>query len=193
MLACGYLRLLWVNWLPVLACGCLRLLGLNWLPVDACGCLGSVGWLCLPVDVCGCLGLTGCLCLPVDVCGCLGLTGCLWLPSWLPAVACQASRRCLPSRALAPNRLLPRSVDGFPRRGGSAFGASLYGGCISERSWSSTTTCIRQRGFEGPENGGIEREADEHGGCIAERWCCSTFRAEMQTNAFSHRRGHCMP
>ena len=179
------------------------------MPEDACGCLGSAGWLCLPVDVCGCLGLTGCLCLPVDVCGCLGLTGCLWLPSWLPAVACQASRRCLPSRALAPNRLLPRSVDGFPRRGGSAFGASLYGGCISERSWSSTFTCILHggsgdRGFERLGNGGIEREADgargtdeevtdEHGGCIAERWCSSTFRGEMQTNVFRHGRGHFIP
>ena len=97
-------------WMQV---GCLGLTGCLWLPVDACGCLGLTGCLWLPVDVCGCLGLTGCLCLPVDVCGCLGLTGCLWLPNWLPAVACQASRRCLPSRALAPNRLLPRSVDGW--------------------------------------------------------------------------------
>ena len=92
--------------------GCLVACGSLWMFEDACGCLGSAGWLCLPVDVCGCLGFTGCLCLHVDVCGCLGLTGCMWLSDWLPVVAYQASRRCLPSRSPAPNRLLPRSVDG---------------------------------------------------------------------------------
>ena len=35
------------------------------------------------------------------------------MPDWLPVVAYQASRRCLPSRSPAPNRLLPQSVDGY--------------------------------------------------------------------------------
>ena len=49
------------------------------------------------------------------------------------------------------------------------------------------------RGSSDTKDGTHEEVTDEHGGCIAERWCSSTFRAEMQTNVFRHRRGHFMP
>ena len=69
---------------------------------------------------------------------------------WLPVVACQASRRCLlsESRSPAPNRLLPRSVDGC--RGKQTADRQVSAADRRQRPRSSVGRFSAKQGGKGP-------------------------------------------